>query len=475
MTFRFCVLSAVSTEAQATEEKDSLDYQYRTARAYGDRMGGTFTREYRADGFSRSGYYDLTQALDIIPAFFDLARDARSHLFDVILMESYDRLGDLGYMWFNYLSSLGPPYIQLRSVQQALPIDDPARYHPRRDDSTPTMINNSLTINRYRTSKIVRAFQVGNPKRAESGRYAMRWGMGYIKKDKDTIVIDPMVAPLVAQFPAWLLSGCTIEEIRRRAAGSGINPGRGEWSARRITYILESPFYAGKVYYDRKHGGQLHDGNHESLWSWDTHLKILAELARRRERPRMKKNDYNFTSLIACSECDGRLRIGYSSTRPNYKYWYCPDGHVTISARQANKQVAAELRRLYQDRERGGQPMDEPKDFTQRKLQQIAFEVKRLEQAYYQGEAYTPLEFAARKKELDARRDALLDEKRQKDEAERRQAGRERARLAVQDLLPYLEKWIENEEPRQVAYLLGRIVRLTAYPDKTIQADHLRE
>lgn len=60
--FRFCVLSAVSKESQATEDKDSLDHQLRSAKSYGESVGGKFIREYRMDGFTRSGYYDFSQA-----------------------------------------------------------------------------------------------------------------------------------------------------------------------------------------------------------------------------------------------------------------------------------------------------------------------------------------------------------------------------------------------------------------------------
>ena len=45
--FRFAVLSAVSKESQATEDKDSLNHQLRAARRYGESMGGTFVTEYR--------------------------------------------------------------------------------------------------------------------------------------------------------------------------------------------------------------------------------------------------------------------------------------------------------------------------------------------------------------------------------------------------------------------------------------------
>lgn len=470
--FKFGVLTAVSTQDQASEDKDSLNYQLTTARAYGERMGGSFTREYRAEGFSRSGYFDLSQALENSDAFSDLAFDARNHEFDVIIVESYDRLGDLGYMWFNYLAYIGTPYIQLRSVQQPLPIEDPAIYHPRHDDSTVMMINQSLTINRYRTSKIVRAFGVGNPKRAKDGKYAMRWGTGYVKQDKDTIIIDPVVGPLVSKFPGWFLSGCTVAEIQRRAEASGINPGT--WTHRLVTYILESPFYAGKVYYDRKNGGDLYDGKHDPLWSWDTYVKIQEELTRRRSRPRAKKTDYNFTSLIECSECGDSLRIGYGSHAAAYKYWACTTNrHVTISVKNANKQVADELRRLYNEAQRSPRKKESITDLTKKALQQVAFERKRLDDAYYTHGAYSSAEFSSKKLALDKREADLMNERKQRDEAERRDKAKEQSWMYIGQILPRIDIVLATGEPTKVNFHLSNIVKMVARPDKTIRLERL--
>ena len=467
-SWRYVTLAAVSDEQQATEDKDSIPHQLKVTREYGERMGGEFVREYVAAGYSRSGYYDLTTAFTNIPAFGQLARDARLHKFDVILLESMDRLGDIGYMLFNFLATLGSPYIQIRAVQQALPIEDPTIYHPRKDDSTPMMLNQSLTINRYRTSKIVRAFAVGNPRRARDGKYAMRVPDGYRRTQEKEAVIDERLAPLIAKFPEWFLSGVTRNEIAQRA--NQADPRGKVWNITHVTRILENPFFAGKTFHDRKNTPDLYDGKHEPLWSWDTYLKIQAELKRIRSRPRAKKSDYNFTSILKCSECGEILHIAYDSNKPQYKFWTCPKRHCSISVRRANKAVANELRRLYDGLERVPPPKEEVKDYTKKQLNQVNFEMQRLEDAYFAG-AYTAVDYAEKKKALEARRADLLNEQLQADEAKRRIAGQEQAFMTLQAIMDKIEWWIENDDPVAVKYLIDKLVTLTVYPDKRIVAE----
>jgi hypothetical protein len=470
-SWKFVVLSAVSTEDQATEDKDSLEFQYKTARAYGERMGGTFTREYRADGFSRSGWYDLTMAFDSCQAFEDMAYDARAHSFDVLIVESFDRLGDLSLAFFNYFASLGEPYIQMNSVQHRLIIEDPTLYHPRKDDATTNAIADALKFNKSRTNKSFRAFSVGNSRRARDGKYSIRVPMGYLRTDDKEAIIDPVASELIAQIPVWYLGGLTVAEIQRKCEASGVNPGRGQWSHKRIIDLLVNPFYAGRTFYDLDKNGQLYEGKHEPLWTYETHECILAEMERRRSRPRQKRNAYNFTSLLTCSECGKHLQIGYDSKRTKYKYWSCA-GHVTISTRKADKLVADEMRRIYANAERTPVAQDGAKDFSQQKIKQVRFELKRLEEAYFHG-AYNPQDYTKLKLKLESDLNKYQDEQRQKRDHERKAANRQRAELTMQQILPHIDTWLSDDDPKMVNYTLGTILTFTVHPDKRIVAERI--
>ncbi len=433
-------------------------------------MGGVETvGPFIADGYSRTAYYNLDDAAEDIPAL----RECLDNLsqFDVLIMKNYDRLGSLGMPLYYYLSQFKK---QLHSVQQATPIYPPEEYNPNKDSSVPMMITMAGAPQIYRIQKITDNFLFGNQRRAKDGKPAMRYPMGYNKTDKKEAELDPTIGGLIAQFPGWLLDGATLAEIGRRADASGIRPGRGRWTHNRILYILQNPFYCGKTFHDRAHNDTLYDGKHEPLWTWDTYLRIQAELERRREIPRRKKSDYNFTGLLICSECGKRLHVGYDSRRPQYKYWRCPNNHVTISTRKANKLVADELRRIYSGTERTPTHQEGAQDYTKRKLAKNTNDLSRLEQAYFAG-AYTPVDYATKKRELESERDKLQNEQHQKASAERRASKREKADMTIRQILPHVDEWLTLDEPASVAYWLGTVLRFTAHPDKRIVAERLND
>jgi len=481
MSFTFITLSAVSSDQQATEERGSLDYQHQTARTYGERMGGVYIRDYRAEGFSRSGYYDFSEALNNCPPFAELARDALHHKFEVILMESFDRLGDLALMWWNYLErKVGAPFIQLRSVQQPLIIEDPKLYNPRLDDSTPNALNDAQKINRYRTSKIVRAFAVGNPLRAKLGKYAIRVPIGYKRIDKETVQVDARVAALLVKFPDWFLSGMASNEIATRANQTHVKPKGKQWTHQTVDYILQNPFYAGKTFYARGYVApnksyklhpsvELYDGSHEQLWTYATHLKILTEYERRQGRKKPRES-YNLTSQIFCEVCNTTLRLGYSGEehRRRYKYWRCPNKHITIRIERANEMVAAELERLF-SADVAIIPVERKvKDLTRRELSAVRRDIANLDQRM---DAFTPADFIERRKKLLARQAELLDEERQKQEQARRESERLDDYRSFQELRGTFLFWLQTRDPVYVRFKLSRAVKLTAHVDKTITAE----
>lgn len=482
-SFKFSCLVAVSTEDQATEDKDSLDVQFQRSHDFGERLGGTFTREYRADGFSRSGWFDLTPALEACTAFWELAQDARAHLFDVVIVESYDRLGDLGLMFFNFFAAHGPPYIQIISVQQKIMIEDPAVYHPRRDDSIPNAIAESLKVNKYRTNKIFRAFEVGINNRIHNGLYAQRVPQGYIRVPKQTPLLDPTVASLLVHFPEWFLSGESTETIAARAKQSGVPSAKGKsWTPNVVKNILQNPFYSGRVFHGRgyrdkvtktyryKKNFETYPGLHEALWTWDTHLKIMAEFERRIAH-RQTNRDYNFTGLLRCAECNRTLIIAYDTRYSERKYWKCPNKHVHIRADLINQLAGEELRRVFSSDEVISSQQESVKDFTARELATIRRRLQRLDQENDAG-AYTPLEFAERRKQLKARETELQDEERQQQIAKRKRTEQESNLLTLRELASVFPEWVVSVKPTEVKHALASAgVYIIVNPNKTIKVE----
>jgi hypothetical protein len=472
--FRFVCWGAVSSDEQ--KDNTSIPSQIEVAREAGARLGGVEVliawdetgepKPFIADGYSRTAYYNLDDAVQDIPALKAMLDNMAQY--DVIICKNYDRYGSLGMPLYYYLSRF---HKQLHAVQQATPIYEPSTYNPNKDSSVPMMIAMAAAPQIYRIQKITDNFVSGNTARAKDGKYSIRVPMGYLRTDDKEAIIDPVTSELIAQIPVWYLGGSTVAEIQRKCEASGVNPGRGQWSHKRIIDLLVNPFYAGRTFYDLDKNGQLYEGKHEPLWTYETHECILAEMERRRSRPRQKRNAYNFTSLLTCSECGKHLQIGYDSKRTKYKYWSCA-GHVTISTRKADKLVADEMRRIYANAERTPVAQDGVKDFSQQKIKQVRFELKRLEEAYFHG-AYNPQDYTKLKLKLESDLNKYQDEQRQKRDHERKAANRQRAELTMQQILPHIDRWLSDDDPKMVNYTLSTILTFTVHPDRRIVAERL--
>jgi hypothetical protein len=474
--FNYSVLTAVSKEDQATEDKDSLDFQLMRAREFGERMGGTFTREYRADGFSRSGWWDLTPALQACKDFGELARDAKLHLFDVVIVESYDRLGDLGMLFFNFFAAHGPPYIQIISVQQKIMIEDPAVYHPRRDDSIPSAIAESLKVNKYRTNKIFRAFEVGIPRRAKDGKYSRRLPRGYTftgtKKDY-RVTLDPAFKSKLIDVKDKYLQGWTLPALEQLSG----------WKRNAIKEMLRNPWYAGKTSYDRgvtkKNPGAkrghwtpkdepvpLYDGLHEKVWSYETYQTLTAEIKRRGEHMRNRR-EYPLTGLVVCALCNTHMHID-TIQKQRWKYYRCRSCGLLVRENIVMDEFVKALRvRIteFQDA-----PLEQPQPVDNSKaIAALKKKMERVRVAYETTDAYTPEEYANSKRRI-TKEIAELEDVEYQQEKQIRERGQQRDALAsVRQLLPDIEGWMEETPAGEVNVQLSMVVReVTVRADKTV-------
>lgn len=474
--FRFITLAAVSKDEQI--DRASIPSQLEITRATGERLGGTFVNQYIIDGYSRTAYYNLDDALADIPPLKECINAIGSY--DVLIVKNFDRLGSLGMLLYYFFNQYRK---QLYSVQQATQIQDPDTYNPSSDISVPSMIISASQNQVYRIAKIADAFEVGTKKRVSSGYFARRVPFGYVRKDKYNVELVPNVAQLLQQFPVMFLEGKSIHKIVKFANDSGIPAAKGgKWNPSPVINILRNPFYSGKVYYERgtRKGGvyKLHssvevfDGKHEPIWSYETHLQILDEFKRRAIYPAPKK-DYNFSGLLKCSECGHSLWVAYDSYKETRRYWMCPNKHVYISAKKVEKLICDELVKLFSSDAVVPNP-DAPSatDYSQRELTALRRQMTRLEQAYESG-AYTVEEFAAKRKAYKAREAELLDAERQKAEAERHAVERAEVVVRMRDLIPYLPAWLAEQDPATVRFHLSRAVRMVVRPDKTVEVSLL--
>ena len=472
---RAALWAAVSKDEQA-QDKASIPSQLEITRLAAERMGAMVTGTYIADGFSRSSYYNLDDAMEDIPPLKLLI--ANIHSYDIVICKNYDRLGSLGMLIYYFFNQYRK---QLYSVQQATQIHDPETYNPASDIAVPSMIISASQNQVYRIAKISDAFTVGTKKRVQDGYYARRLPYGYTTADGKNATIVPLVAGLLVKFPVWFLAGKSIHQIAKLANETGVTGRTGAaWVASPIINILQNPFYAGKVTYERGSNKtgiyKLHknieyvDGKHEPLWSWDVYLRIMAEFEKRSEHHATKR-DYNFSGCLTCGACGKRLRVAYDKYKDTRHYWMCPH-HVYIRDKQLEKLVADQLIALYSiDAPLPSSALDVAQ-VTDRELQALRRRMAKLDEENEAG-AYTVDEFVAKRKQYKIREAELLDAERQKQEAEARAGERVRLAQSMREIAQGFPRWLVEHDPSEVCHLLSRTVRIVVNVDKTVQVSRI--
>lgn len=488
--FRFAVLTGVSSNPQAREDKGSLEDQEKTARFAGIQQGGTETAgPFVLDGYSRHGYVNLSDALEDIPPLADAVEAAIQNKYDVLIMDNIERMGDLAPM----LSTLFKQYSkQLHSARQSGRIHDPRNYDPTSDEAGDIMINVEGIIQKYRNNKLRRGYKLGMPKRVKNGLPALRISFAYRwVSPKEPPALEPLKGALVIQMANLLMSGRSMQAVARHADASGIAPPGGgkKWDSSTIRYILANPFYAGIVIFRRTK--YIHDpkrknkkrpiaqprsnwetgqGKHEPLWDEARHRAIVYELDRRRQANKYYAVRFPLSGLLACSECKGKLHRrsnGHGKTRR--KVLSCAVGmsHIMLSYEDGLDLVASELtEKLYAIRIEPVevQPANSV-DPTKTALDELSKRRKRIHIGYESG-IYNEAEAAEKLSEIEKQVDTL---ERQAEEKQRRDAVRADFVNEIEQYLPVMETWIRKHDPAVVNRLISALCEhIIIHPDHTV-------
>lgn len=324
---RFKILAGVSTVEQ-DEEKDSIPNQIETCRRVINQYRGREVGDPATFRASRSGYDSLPEAMQDIPALRDVIEAAERDEYDVLILDNWDRLGDLGTM---VLTRYMRYRKQVVSARQSGKIQDPKTYDPYSDESAAIDMHIQGIIQKYRINKMRRGWNVGVPARIEHGLHPLAPPFGYRSFDNSQPAAQiPDETRLILQFKDMLLSGSVYEAITRVAEASGVKPPAARWKWKKqaiptnrwhtstIRTMLENPFYAGiiRLRLDPPLYGK---GRHVPLWDEATYHAILAEHRRRKELHTYHQARYPLSALVYCW-CGSRInRHGADK----YKYMSC--------------------------------------------------------------------------------------------------------------------------------------------------------
>jgi DNA invertase Pin-like site-specific DNA recombinase len=362
---RFSILAGVSSDPQAREEKASIEDQIKTCRRVVEQLDGYEVAVYIMDGYWRTGYDSLAEAMQDIPPLKEAVEAAEAGKYDVLIMDNFDRLGDLGQLVNTRFKKYKR---QLYSARQSGRVHDPENYDPYSDESSDIAMHVEGIIQRYRLNKLRRGLILGIRKRVEEGQYSTTHPYGYRKGPNrgGNLRLDPTVATLLIQLKDEFLRGTPLQQLVKFAQTSGVPAPRGpHWHRYTIKRTLTNPFYAGKVFSGRwktvgykrspKTGKrspimklntdvrELRDGNHEPLWTWEEHLRIVQEMEDRYKRyPR--HDTHNFSGLMQCTICGKRV---YFRGR-KYRCQSAPD-HIGLKEAEANRLIGQALANALRD------------------------------------------------------------------------------------------------------------------------------
>lgn len=212
----------------------------------------------------------------------------------------------------------------------------------------------------------------GMTQNAMRGGYNANAPFGYMKKPKEVPVIQNDEALIIRKiFHMYVNEKRVLSDIASILNKQGIKTRRGnKWETRTIVYILENPFYIGKIrwnYYDKNKNSRkntddviISDGEHEPIISGELFTAAGERLATERthtgygKKHSVASRKHWLSGMIKCSDCGSSL--AYNKSYEKYRspaYFSCwkrgkgmCNTNNYISQKDAEKEVFALIEQL---------------------------------------------------------------------------------------------------------------------------------
>jgi DNA invertase Pin-like site-specific DNA recombinase len=417
---RFAIWTAVSTLAQAADEKDSLAEQERKCRQVATGKGWKETAgPFIIPGESRTRWVNLRDAEMEIPVLRQMLESAKAGNFDILILWDYNRLRDLLDPVAKTLAAYG---VQIYSANQPVDPLPPEEFNPYASDSASMMQGMSQIISRWQNSDLRRKYLFGIPSRVRKGLYGLKIPYGYMKppgreNDKNVVPIPhPVQSRVVIEIKDMFIAGISYRRIQDHLNAMQYPTATGvPWARTTIIKMLQNPFYAGKVFFGRNktlrdprfgtikvirnRTPMLADGKQEPLYSWTDYEKIRLQFE---HRGRFDfSHAYPFTGLLVCSVCGGKVRH-------RNDYWQCKSNLcVKIRHLKALEIIPPRIQDALQSAELNPEPPPDPAD-TSAQIQELERQRKRVQQLA-EREIYSPDEAQDRMKAIRAKMEEIQD------------------------------------------------------------------
>ncbi len=360
------IWAAVSTAAQASPDKISIEHQLKTGRQLIASKGWTPAGEYIVPGESRTRYISLYHAEKNIPQLNQLLEAAQRKEFDLLYIYDLNRFRTLMRQVFDALSDYGIQLYIHTNPREPVP---PEQYNEEHKQAVGMIVDLTGIISRSEISNIQRHYREKMPERINRGLHAGIGGppYGYRKihpLDRQTPYIqEPLETAILIEIKDRYLSGESINAIAKDLNRRAI-PTRngGKWQVGTIRHMLASPYYAGFVYFARQKthrdrrtnkktttpnpSPSYAQGKHQPLWDVGTHQTIL-QLIEQRASGYQGNRTHRLTSLLVCT-CGKVLHSTFRKTKADL-VWRCSSrlpGHTRI---RNDRAIAAIIPRIIQE------------------------------------------------------------------------------------------------------------------------------
>lgn len=491
---RFAIWAAVSKKEQAALDKVSLHEQENKCRLVAEQKGWTESAgAYIAPGASRSFYVNLSDAEADIPALRQMLEDARNNKFDVLVLYSYDRLGDLVDMVAHSLRFYGK---QLFSITQPAEPQDPQNFDPYKDSSEAIMRDVARIWQRQRIDDLRRKWFIGMPDRVKKGLTPLRVPFGYRwRSKKEPPELIPEQAALLLKMKDMFLAGESLLAIAREINKSGIPTTQGcKWNANGIRYCLSNPYYAGFVAFGRsvvvrdlrlkrkrkeipqpRSKWVMERGGHKALWDEKTYQEIMDEIERRKKINFKYSVRHPFSGLLYCSECGKKMYCNtwWSDNYAKDKVLACSDhtAHVVINYHECVQIVAWEVARHFQKFQE--QPQLETNNDTSQyeaAIEELKKRRKRVQDGFEAG-LYEKTEAAEKLNSIESQINDLRDkiDRRSRNEQSRKELMANMQPINEDNIKEFV-RWLLTYNPKVIhRYMTTFVDKIIVHPDKKVE------
>lgn len=283
------------------------------------------------------------------PMFQQMIGHAKSkeHPFDVILVWKFSRFARNQEESIVYKSMLKRDKVDVISVSEPL-IDGPFG----------SLIERIIEwMDEYYSIRLSGEVMRGMTEKALRGGYQATAPIGYTHVKSGIPIINSNEAQIVKRIFSEYLSGYDLSTITRRLNDDGYKTRRGyPFEYRVIRYILENPFYIGKVRWNYAKHSSWHKndaaeiiiakGQHEPIISVDDFEKVQERLKKEFRPARRKGIVYSqhwLCGILKCGYCGSNLAITHHANGDTFQcYKYAKGQHrgsCSISAAKASDAI----------------------------------------------------------------------------------------------------------------------------------------